>query len=279
MNTIKASFDDLVFRARNKSYGAYVLRKKLGRHTLGGFIFGALLVTLFFSLPILIKYLEGSEEQTKQEVDMTDVKLSEPPPLKKEDEKEKEVKKKEVVEPPPPKRDQVKYTEPEVKKAEDIENKDQEITNLDTVSRDVEFAEKSAKGTGEGPPTFTEGVGEGPRDSDVKRGFKPKKKKEKAKDIFALSNEPKAVNMDQIKGEIEYPEIARESGISGTVILEVYIDKRGRYKKHKVVRSPHKLLTKECEKHIANLRFQPGIQGGNPVPFKVQVPFNFKIDR
>jgi protein TonB len=281
MKTVVASFDDLVFRARNKDYGSYELRKRIGKNTIGGFILGSILVALFFTIPVLSKYLMGEEEASKETVNMQDVKLMEPPPMDDKEEQKKEKKpQKKVKEPPPPKRDQVKYTEPKVEKIEEVDDPNTEITNTDTLSRDIEVGAEETEGSGEGPPRFTAQTGEGDPNSDVNTNFKPQQEEEKkAVDQFALSNEPQPVNLDRIKNQIEYPQIAREGGIHGTVVLEVTINERGKYESHRVVRSPHKLLTKECEKHIASLRFQPGKQGGKPVRFKVQVPFRFKLDR
>ncbi|MEL7340987.1 MAG: energy transducer TonB, partial [Bacteroidota bacterium] len=76
---------------------------------------------------------------------------------------------------------------------------------------------------------------------------------------------------------IGYPQIARDAGIEGNVVVRVLVDKRGNYDKHKIITQVHPILTKAVEEHIAKLQFTPAIQGGKPIKFWVNIPFNFKL--
>ena len=97
---------------------------------------------------------------------------------------------------------------------------------------------------------------------------------------FVIAEEqPKAVNMDEIKKLIGYPTMAREAEIEGKVTVRVLVDKTGRYKKHIVLKDPHPILTKAVEKKLNKLQFTPGIQGGNPIKVWVTIPFDFKLQR
>ena len=96
--------------------------------------------------------------------------------------------------------------------------------------------------------------------------------------IFA-EEEPTPVNMGDIQKLIGYPQIARDAGIEGTVVVRVLVDKAGNYSRHRVINQVHPILTKAVEEHIDKLRFSPAIQGGKPIPFWVNIPFNFKLLR
>ncbi|MEL6592497.1 MAG: energy transducer TonB, partial [Bacteroidota bacterium] len=76
---------------------------------------------------------------------------------------------------------------------------------------------------------------------------------------------------------IGYPQIARDAGIEGNVVVRVLVDKRGNYDKHKIITQVHPILTKAVEEHISKLQFTPAIQGGKPIKFWVNIPFNFKL--
>ena len=79
----------------------------------------------------------------------------------------------------------------------------------------------------------------------------------------------------------EFPELARQAGMAGKVIVQVYVDKRGEVKKWKIMKADPAGLgfEEEVEKVIKKWKFTPAIQQGNPVGVWVAVPFNFKYKR
>ena len=76
---------------------------------------------------------------------------------------------------------------------------------------------------------------------------------------------------------IGYPQIARDAGIEGRVIIRVLVDEHGNYVRHRVISSVHPMLTKACAEHLAELQFTPAIQGGRPIKFWVNIPFMFTL--
>lgn len=85
------------------------------------------------------------------------------------------------------------------------------------------------------------------------------------------------LNMDDVKRATGYPLIAREAGIEGAVMMRILVDSKGRYVKHYVAKAAHPLLTKEVEIALPFLVFTPAIQSGKPIPFWVNIPYNFKL--
>jgi len=97
------------------------------------------------------------------------------------------------------------------------------------------------------------------------------------KAVIAVDQEPKVLNMGAVQRLIGYPIEAREAGIEGTVVVRILVGEEGQYLKHKVINQAHELLLRSIEPHLPALRFEPALQGGKPVKFWVNIPFNFKL--
>ena len=79
----------------------------------------------------------------------------------------------------------------------------------------------------------------------------------------------------------DFPELAKTAGVTGKVIVQVYVDKHGEVKKWKIVKEDPRDLGfgEEVEKVIKKWKFTPAIQQGNPVGVWVAVPFTFKYKK
>jgi protein TonB len=103
---------EIVFEGRNKSYGAYELRKSITKSTVRAFIIGTILFAVLVSIPTLMRMIPDRQEDTTLDTKITAVKM----PPKKEKPKENLP----PPPPPPPKVDQVKFVKPVVAKAEEV---------------------------------------------------------------------------------------------------------------------------------------------------------------
>ena len=88
---------------------------------------------------------------------------------------------------------------------------------------------------------------------------------------------PEALNSFLTK-EIQYPEVARNNGIMGTVLVEFVVEKDGRVSNAKV-KVP---LFPDCDKEavrgvMAMPKWKPGKNMGKPVRCFYQVPVNFRM--
>ena len=97
--------------------------------------------------------------------------------------------------------------------------------------------------------------------------------------IFITEEEPVPLNLDEVRKMIGYPEIALKAEIEGIVIVQVFIDKHGVYKKHKILKDPQPILTEAVETHIEKLRFEPAHIGGKALSGIVNIPFIFAIEK
>jgi len=266
---IIADLDEIVFRARNKEYGAYILRKQYPRSTTLAFGLGVAFIITAFFLPTIVQFIQS---QTASEVVIkeSEAKLEEPPPIDKKDQPE-EIK---VEPPPPPQRSEVKFVPPEIVEHEEAKP-DETIASVDTLKKEADIGDKNVEGDADAPPSIGGEEG-GTGDKPVEIAAAPEKDPEPDEFVFA-EKQPEPVNMDDIKKRIEYPAICKEANIQGKVFIKILVDKEGKPSKHKVLRSPHDLLTQACVKEIYNLKFTPAIQAGKPIKVWVSVPFDFKL--
>lgn len=95
-------------------------------------------------------------------------------------------------------------------------------------------------------------------------------------DFVFVHKEPVALNYNEILGKVEYPQIARDAGIEGTVLVRVLVDEHGNYQKHKIISQAHAMLGRNCDRVVGDLKFTPAVRDGQPVKFWVNIPFHFE---
>jgi TonB family protein len=87
-----------------------------------------------------------------------------------------------------------------------------------------------------------------------------------------------AMITNHIKSTYEYPEEAKENNITGQVIVRFLIDREGKVREVKVVRSAHELLDREAERIFSTLpQFQPAQKDGKNVAVQFYFPINFQL--
>ncbi len=264
---IKADLTEMVFEDRERRYGAYFLRKKYGLHLLIGTIVTlALLMVVVFAPQIALGGEGDDQDKIKDTGTITLADLPPPPPV---DENEPPPPPP-PPKPPPPKLKQIAFKIPEPKPKDEIEEEEkiEENKMLDTVkavistkSVDGELTDifNSIPGEGDGPP---EVIAEEEPNVD---------------DFIFVSEEPQPLNMDDVRKIIGYPDIARDAGIEGQVVVRVLVDEQGNYRKHKMIKKVHPILADAVEKNLHKLKFSPAIQGNKPIKFWVNIPFRFKL--
>lgn len=81
-----------------------------------------------------------------------------------------------------------------------------------------------------------------------------------------------------IASTTNYPKLAKENGISGTVWIGFTINEKGKIEDTKVLRSIDKLLDAEALRVIKSLPdWKPGLQAGKPVKVSFEIPIKFKL--
>ena len=76
----------------------------------------------------------------------------------------------------------------------------------------------------------------------------------------------------------KYPEIAQEAGIEGTVIVQVFVDKKGRVKETIILKGiPNTGLDEAAIAAIRKTRFLPAKQRERAVGVWISIPVNFRL--
>jgi protein TonB len=252
-----SDFDDLVFENRNKTYGAYQLRKRYNRVVFAGLVIASSLSTIAVLIPFLARPREekvisgGRGNVTLHMENLT-------PP-------EEQIYVPPAAPPPEPERinEVVKYVPPVV--VDTV--MPAEMTPLTTeevlASSDGEVEEANGSGFGEG---LFPGQGSG----DTEEAF------------FQVEVMPSFRGGDLTKfrewvgKRTNYPQEAIDRKIRGTVFLTFIVEKDGSVSNVNIVKGVHPLLDSEAIKVISESpKWSPGLQRGQPVRVRFQIPLNF----
>ncbi len=81
--------------------------------------------------------------------------------------------------------------------------------------------------------------------------------------------------------KLVYPDVLRQAGIQGRVLVQAVIDTTGRAEANsvKVLQSPNPGFDQNARNYVLKARFRPARIHGRAVRVLVQVPVDFAIDR
>ncbi len=81
-----------------------------------------------------------------------------------------------------------------------------------------------------------------------------------------------------IQKNVRYPEIAQEAGIEGTVIIQAFVDDKGRVQETVVLKGiPNTGLDEAAAEAIRRTRWKPAKQRDRPVGVWISIPVNFRL--
>lgn len=96
-------------------------------------------------------------------------------------------------------------------------------------------------------------------------------------DFIPVEKQP-VVDIGKLQKLVEYPDLARRSGVEGRVIVKVLVDKTGDILKKKIEYSDSQLLDQAALDAISKYgKFTPAIQNKQPVACWLSVPITFKL--
>ena len=257
---------DIVFEGRNKNYGAYALRQNYEKNVKKAMFIGTLAVAFFAGAPFVYSKIMSNllvakpEERTitieTKNIEIPKEKIIVPPP-------QKEVKL-------PPQNTSI-YVPPVVKIDDEVKN---EVPPTPPVGNTVAGTEnKSGSGDKNTPET--------PAASEAAPIIN-----EPAEDVLFTVVEQQAEFpggvtelMKYLRDNIKYPTIARESNISGRVVLRFVVEKDGKVSNIIVLKSVHNLLDTEAIRVTKAMQnWNAGKQGGRNVRSYFTLPVNFKLE-
>ena len=109
----------------------------------------------------------------------------------------------------------------------------------------------------------------------------PAKVEPKAPPAQAKDSTPKRIDTPSIVSHHppSYPRQARRRGQEGTVIIEVWLDERGRQTKHILASSSGvSALDKAALQAITKWKFSAYVENGQGIAHRVHIPIRFKLD-
>jgi len=266
LDIFKRQWTDVIFRGRNKEYGAYELRNSNPRTTNLALIIGSCVFVFFISLNTIINAIEGFIPKAPEKVKLTDVKLLPPPPP--------DANKKPPPpppEPPKPKVTQVKFPPPVVKPDNEVKENPPTVKELQT----ADPGQKDQKGDPNADINIDGPVG----NSDTKVT------EADPNQIFAaVEQEPHFKNGGAagfnayLAKAVKFPAVDRENGTSGKVLVTFVVEKDGSLTDVKATRGPDQSMMDAAVQAVQQSpRWVPGVQNGRPVRVQFTISFAFSL--
>jgi protein TonB len=245
------SLDELVFKFRNKEYGAYYLRKKYRRSALIAFVVAFCVVGTVVAYPLAEafynrhKHNKQLEKNVLMEMEKVNDDIPPPPP---------------PPPPPPEAEQQARFRAPVV---------------VDTIKEEVVMAtvDDAKDAVVEAPP------------EEIKVEEKKDEVVQEEEQAFVVVEENASfqggdVNTFRlwVQSNMVYPTQAAEAGISGREIVQFAVNSKGVVCDAKVLRGVHPELDKEAIRCIiSSPPWVPGKQGGKSVKQQFVIPIIFQL--
>lgn len=260
---------ELVFERRNHAYGAYDLRLRYEQNMARAiFLSTAIFITAWVSL-LLWQNREKATAIIEKFV-VTPVELSDRVPIKKPP----------VVPPasviPPAVQPQLTFVTPTVvdddSEVEAPAVPTQETLAATTAGTSTIEGNSQPDGTGNNVSSDVTGVGEIITEEPAKPA-----------QLFQVDQKPEFPGgekemYDYLQSNLKYPQIARESGLSGTVVVRFVINAQGRVEQVEVVHSPSKLFNAEALRVINGMpAWTPAKLNGRAVATYFVIPLKFQL--
>ncbi|MFZ4435604.1 MAG: energy transducer TonB [Flavobacterium psychrophilum] len=256
LDLLKNEWLDIVFEGRNKSYGAYDLRKSDTKTTTRALILGAVIFAFLVSIPLLASLIpESSDDDMNMDKKIITVKM---PP------KDKPKENIPPPPPPPPKVDQVKFVKPVVAKAEEVVEEPPKIKEI----VDKKLGAETIKG-----------------DPDAELSVEPVGNGDVVEEDNNIYNTAGIEVKPDFPGGIEkfYKfvgknyQVPEEEGLKGKVFVSFVVEKDGSLTDIKVIRDIGYGTGKEAIRVLRSCpRWNPGEQNGKKVRVLYSLPINIQ---
>ena len=260
-NLVAPVRNDLVFEDRNKSYGAYYLRANHNKTVAIALLITIVAFTLIIGFPKIIDWLKNNNQEVEVPVEITNVELLPPPPI---DETEPPP----PPPPPPPVMETVKFTPPVVTDEEVVNEpppiQNEELPQISTVTQE---------GSGDDDIIIPDEAGTGVVES-------------KPEEIFTFVEQQPSFPggetemMKFIQKNVQYPQMEKETGISGTCFITFIVEKDGKITNIKLLRGV--AGGAGCDKEairVVNMMppWKAGKQNGREVRVQFNLPIKFSL--
>ena len=268
---------EMVFADKNKSYGAYVLRKGTSGRNVKALVILIIVAALVgggLAYKVHQNKLDAEHQAYLEQLELQKLQDA----AKKE--KKEEVKVQPKVEPKkeiPEVRESQKFTAPVIKK-DDLVKEENTLKAMDELEKDKAVSNVDQEGTKD---RTMEAIR-----NDIKVDPEPKAevKQEVATKVFDVVEQMPSFPggngalMKYLSRNIKYPTIAEENGVQGKVIVQFVVGRDGSISGAKVVKSVDPSLDKEAIRVVKSMpKWIPGKQNGQSVNVKYTLPVTFQL--
>ncbi len=258
---------DLVFKGKNKEFGAYELRKSSGYRHLIAFTVVLLLCSLGLVVRSIVKSV--APKSTEHMVEVTTLAN-----IKVEPAQPKEDVMKNFTPPPPPLKSTIKFTPPVIKKDEEVRDEDEIKTQQQLNQTDKSISIKDIQGT-------DEKTGLDVAELDQNKEITGETGSEKP--YLVVEQMPEFPGGEEelykyLGKSVNYPKVAQENGVSGTVFVAFVVGPDGAISDVKVARGFDKSCEEEAVRVVKSMpRWKSGKQNGKPVYVQLTLPVIFRL--
>jgi protein TonB len=257
LNIYSEKWCDLVFEGKNQTYGAFVLRKFRDNRHRTALIITLTFFFLAFTLPTLISIIAPKGHSRNTDVnELADIQIEKPkeqPKLPDEPEKIKA---------------SIKFTPPVIKPDDQVKSEMKSQDELNDAPVAISTADIAGDNTGK----------------DISEVQETKKVvEEEEKPLLVVEQNPEFQGglealLKYLQKKIQYPALAQESGIQGTVFVQFVVSKTGKISNVKILRG----IGGGCDEEAIRVTKEmpnwiPGRQNGQPVPVMFQIPVKFQL--
>jgi TonB family protein len=93
-----------------------------------------------------------------------------------------------------------------------------------------------------------------------------------------VEQRPECGGLRALTDHIQYPDLAREAGIEGRVVVQFVVDENGDVTDPTVTKGVHEALDAAALSAVKQLECKPGQQRGEPVKVRMALPVTFRLD-
>ncbi|MBP7098400.1 MAG: energy transducer TonB [Prevotella sp.] len=266
---------DMVFDGKNKTYGAYQLRKGTSGRNIKSLIIlviAAALVGGFLAWKVIEQKQAEQQAAYMEAMELSKLQKDAKKNEKKEVIKPKIEPKKEI----PVARQTQKFTAPIIKKDELVKEENQ-VKQMDKLDDKVAVGAENHDGTKD---RNIEAV----RNDIAVNTPPPAPKEEVTNKVFdvveVMPSYPggQGALLSYLSTHVKYPVVAQENGVQGRVTVSFVVERDGSITDVHVVRSVDPSLDREAARVVSSMpNWQPGKQNGSAVRVKFNVPVQFKL--
>lgn len=265
IDLLSKDWADLIFRDKNKTYGAYEMRLKSPKRHLISVIIVVIIVAVAMSFKTLASLVVPKQEKV---VVTTVTELSQLPPA--EVKNNDEIKKVEAP-PPPPLKSSIKFTAPKIEKDENVREEDEIKSQEEIIEAKVAISIADVKGNDEDNGQDIADLQEIAQDVQEEEPFQA------VEEMPRFPGDEEAL-YKYLYDNLQYPYTAQERGIQGTVWVRFVVTKEGKVERAEIARGIDSACDKEALRVVSSLPdFIPGRQNGRAVPVYYMVRIVYKM--